>query len=924
MKPTDRPVSDDQSDTHGDTAAPFESAAYAAFIAKARQDGNDANALRHLLWLINGHPQLLGHRRCLQNLHRLLQRPELVETLEGWAEEWQVDARRWLPITQWAVTLKPTRDGALDAFFREPAHERHHVLMHRGIGRHPVAAALWTRHHEDPDPAQAHAALAAASRAFGLLQWHLTCAHAEARARSSTVDQFEHYSGTEEWPAEPIRTDDAARAVRQLSHATYDSLLQALPLQNSTPAYALALITDEAALLELADSVSAAPRVVALLRYFKAFVKMMGGEDAATRLSGGGTGRRSGSRWTIPGFIHFGATPSVFFEPAEADSHDDDVPRRDFVRVHVSAKPLTPQAIAELESQGIAPQENLRPVVDLFPADERPGGMSSLWMRRQALEAAAQRHAFDRRNLTRHETRTLVTLLDECPPPLAGSGTREPAFTEAQLVVRSMFFMGCDLEQARAIRLMPEEQLSESASAATVQASARWIVHDGNGCCVGWAATTVQPIYKSEEAAGFRDCGNKSQHYILLPDTAGLGTKLLRHCRARGREPDGPIFVAEHDALLSQVNGLLASVNRQLDPDSRPRVTLAKVQDKLSSQLFRAGVDETAVALIVGDAAYAGQARLHYTQHPLINLRRAYQKAATRLLREAGVTTACDAPPEPIDLGANVQCASANRTDQTGIAEGSVVGARLIVRPDALREFVARIRDRLERRPAPSLSAWREYHDTFLLYCLAMQGLCTGGRAGSKPGIFLSAAQAADGFHGEGRHPKRALLVASVAEKDDQYQARARAIFIPHKLTLQLRHLVAHDQATWRWAPAVVQPLNTTAVPGPFVSWTPDAGRNKARQVGPAWIAQQLAKNGLQAPANFHRGYLRSRLLQRDCPPQVVDCFLGHANAGEQPHGRHGTFDYGAYAQSIARHIDGICEELGLDPLRSRLAESGQ
>lgn len=102
---------------------------------------------------------------------------------------------------------------------------------------------------------------------------------------------------------------------------------------------------------------------------------------------------------------------------------------------------MTSQAIAELESHDIAPDEDLRPVMDLFPASERPGGMSSLWLRRLALESAAQGHFWDKSQMTPVETSAVLDALDETSNTAAFT-SEQCARLEARLLVRRHVGLG--------------------------------------------------------------------------------------------------------------------------------------------------------------------------------------------------------------------------------------------------------------------------------------------------------------------------------------------------------------------------------------------------------------------------------------------------------------------------------------------------
>ena len=75
----------------GDTVAPTQSSIFVQVLNAAEQDGVDRHALGRLLWLLNAHPRLLGHRRCLQNLQSLLSTPGFVDVLQGWAGAWTSD-----------------------------------------------------------------------------------------------------------------------------------------------------------------------------------------------------------------------------------------------------------------------------------------------------------------------------------------------------------------------------------------------------------------------------------------------------------------------------------------------------------------------------------------------------------------------------------------------------------------------------------------------------------------------------------------------------------------------------------------------------------------------------------------------------------------------------------------------------------------
>jgi len=907
----EEPIGSEPSPGQVDVVAPLQAPAFLALTARAARDGVDVEALRGLLWLLNAHPRLLGHRQCLRNLQQMIGMQSLMDGVAQWAGGWHRQIQRWHGVIRWATSLEPAQRDALEPFFAEPSHARHHVVMRHGVTRHPMASALWTRHHGDREPAGTDPAPGTSSRAFRLLQWHLFCAHAEFRARSSSVEQYEHYGGAHEWPAEPMPTDDVGRAVRELSHAEYDGFLEALPVQHSTVEFAFELTCPYDDLLDLAESYDAGARALALLRWFGTFLELIGGSEMGRRARAIGHGRRTGSRHTIPGFVHFVAVPNVFVELAAADSGDDDVPVRDFAQIHVSADALTPSAMAELESQGLAPQEDLLPVLHLFPPGDRPGGINSLYIQRRAIEAAAQRFAWDRRNLTPFEVRALVQVLDESAPCRTGE-TATSVRAQASLLLRSALLLGSDLLHVIDIGLLSKQRLAEKTESSSTNVFGRWVVYDERGECVGIAVSTVQPAYRRPESGAFASCAQRSSPFLLLPDAAGIGARLLALAGQRGAIAEGPVFVCDRAELICEANSLLARANARLDPDSRGRVTLVKVRDKLASLLAQAGVEEVAAALIVGDRSYAGQARLHYTQHAVSTLQQAYSKAAKRLLRDAG------GPPFPASSFPAAVSLPKGGTDTCNGVAGAVVGARLVVTTASLRALVKHLRELLEATPVRTRSAWHAYHDAFLLYSVLIQHMTTGVRLDSNPHRFMAAVLGTEAA-GAMADSKTRSIVQSVADKDNQYLARSRAVHIPARLHAQLQLLAEHARHVRRWKPIDVAMPGDDDVKGAFMAWADDPGLRSASVIQPAWIASQLARHGLPAPANFHRAYLRTRLVANKCPQQSIDALLGHANAGEIAHIRHGTFDYDGHLATIDRHIASICDEVGLVPVYSRL-----
>ncbi len=455
-----------------------------------------------------------------------------------------------------------------------------------------------------------------------------------------------------------------------------------LPYEARLDEFAFALVSDKEQLLKRYDSGEARQRIVALISYFKDIHDLLQGRLPKPRREGGGG--RGGSRKGIPGFIHFSSNPQVFFQHPEEDTGDEDVPSRDFTRVHFHSDALTPQANADLEALDIAPGEDLRPVMDLFPADKRPGGISSLWVARQAMESASQHHFWDKSQLTPVEVAALLDALEATSGPRNSSSENRLA-TEARLLLKTMLVLGCPMEEARTIRAISCSAFAEVIRTGQTLSTRLVLISDDGNRCAGFAQPAISPRYAAGPNEAFKQTANAAQNHLTLPDPTALGPTLLKHRYLINDDLEGPIFQRPTADLEVEIKKLLAGVNHRLDAQSRPRVTTTKVTCRLAAVLSRGGLDEVGVALVCSDQRYIAQARLHYTQHSTEHLTLAYTKAIRRLFTEAG---------RAINPRSKLDC----------FAPSAMVGARLIVRHQDLRQLITALGAEISSPPAHILA----------------------------------------------------------------------------------------------------------------------------------------------------------------------------------------------------------------------------
>jgi hypothetical protein len=58
-----------------------------------------------------------------------------------------------------------------------------------------------------------------------------------------------------------------------------------------------------------------------------------------------------------------------------------------------------------------------------------------------------------------------------------------------------------------------------------------------------------------------------------------------------------------------------------------------------------------------------------------------------------------------------------------------------------------------------------------------------------------------------------------------------------------------------------------------------------------------------ELPANANRHYLRTRLLKRGCPRDVIAAFMGHWEYGTEPWGRFSSLSPHTYRENLERYL---------------------
>ena len=98
-----------------------------------------------------------------------------------------------------------------------------------------------------------------------------------------------------------------------------------------------------------------------------------------------------------------------------------------------------------------------------------------------------------------------------------------------------------------------------------------------------------------------------------------------------------------------------------------------------------------------------------------------------------------------------------------------------------------------------------------------------------------------------------------------------------------------------------------------YLNRTGNKTSTKLRIVQPKSLKDSI-KEIYSLPINANRHYLRSLLLEKNCPPNVLAAFAGHWERGEEPWGKFSSLDPNYYKKTISGYLTDILKDDGWKP----------
>ncbi|CEP34042.1 hypothetical protein ACK8HJ_10100 [Vreelandella titanicae] len=401
-----------------------------------------------------------------------------------------------------------------------------------------------------------------------------------------------------------------------------------------------------------------------------------------------------------------------------------------------------------------------------------------------------------------------------------------------------------------------------------------------------WITGVIRPPDSRQLSSQWRHAMRNTQAHLVLPIPAFLQPLvdlLTRHRGHRVRKRAVTLFPDQFkQQFTSELKKLLANTNKK----TGSRLTVHRLGMHLFNTLNSGDADLTAACLITARVpSFGQQASLYYfapSNHYLIkryqDAMRVIQQQWPKPKTEKGQTTA----------DSKYTAVASDSQQQTA----HYVGSQLVPTSAYVEKLITHMQQQLMTADQSGSLFQRtvSVHNSYTAYTLAMLMFCTGYRSIRDPlpkwnQLSLS----------------RRMMV--IADKTDDAQSHARFLPLPSIMVQQLQHYLRHREAIVSRLQLYLQ----QAWESPFL-FLDTYGHPK--QVTPKRLQEHLDWPG-SPPLNINRHFLHTQLKESGCSSELVDAYMGHWDAGQEPWAKYSTFCPLEYREHISSAIESIMQHQG-------------
>ena len=332
------------------------------------------------------------------------------------------------------------------------------------------------------------------------------------------------------------------------------------------------------------------------------------------------------------------------------------------------------------------------------------------------------------------------------------------------------------------------------------------------------------------------------------------------------------------------------------------RLTANRISDYLFDVIERhPGADLTAAMYIIGREHFLGRNPSYYTAITTSKLQSIYQNVC-KDIRDCHFKERPREGQIKIDVAFNLQQEKCS----------DFIGSPFCPTPATVQGLVVTLKESLSKATAAPSGILKllRLHNSMTRYTAFMIAYGTGFRAVRDP--FLSAAEIdwKTGF-------------AVLSDKDNEDGYNSRLIWIPPDCLQQLMLFKEHQKNLLCRLSILIPNIQSrlknqrSRSPKRFMFYTmSDAatGEYLAKPLSPKLLGQKL-RDIFALPINASRHYLRSTMLDRGCPVEVINAFMGHFERGEEPWGKFSGLSPIAYRDALDLLLTPLMRDDGWKPM---------
>ena len=352
-------------------------------------------------------------------------------------------------------------------------------------------------------------------------------------------------------------------------------------------------------------------------------------------------------------------------------------------------------------------------------------------------------------------------------------------------------------------------------------------------------------------------------------------------------QPGKLAFPQDADDVAYFLSDVLSHINGR----KKTRITAQRLERYLFDRLTQINNgDMTAAVYLTGQEHYLTSTVMHYTATYHDDLVKQYQLVWQDLFAERKT--------RPKDCSSHCHMT------------GEIIGSKKIPRKKAVQTVINDLKDNMKNRrdalgKKPTIPELIRYHNALTRYVAIMVAYATGVRAVHSPIPKFADIDFESGF-------------CLLSDKDTRDNYHTRLLWLAPVCLRQLQAYLDHIRILYSKISVIdskffsrVTIKRRGAIEKELLFFDT---QERPRAVSPKTLHDfRTLPSGIILPANSNRHLLRSWLLRKGCPPEIIDAFLGHWFLGQEPWGPYSALSPVHYRKTLNNYLPDFLGELGFE-----------